>query len=73
MKLDCVLAKEVGLVQGWAVVDTETNTIIGHHVHADSRFAWRDAADALSKAITDIQLTIYTVRQLQSSKYSGRE
>ena len=73
MRLDCVHAREVGLAKGWAIVDTETGRLIGHHVHADSGFAWMDAADALAKALTDIQLTIYNVGILQSNKSSGRE
>ncbi len=65
MRLDCIKAVDIGLGQGWVIINTMNGGIVAHDERDDSEFAWMKAATVFAEAIADMQRTIYTLSPQQ--------
>ena len=59
MRLDCIKASDVGLGNGWVVINTVNGGIVAHHTDDDCGFAWMRASEVMAEAIAAMQRTIY--------------
>ena len=65
MDLDCIKASDVGLKEGYVIINRVNGGIVAHSTQSDSGFAWMAAADKLAKALSDMQRTIHAASPQQ--------